>query len=416
MNKIKLRWLFVAGCVSLWVLAPSCREKPSAPTAGPSAPRVLYTCSMHPQIRQDHPGDCPICSMKLVPVSSTGAVPGGIDLDALLKPSNEFIMSALPVTTASYRNLPVWVNAYGTIEYDNRAAQVVSSRISGRIEKLYMRYLYQPVEAGQKIMDIHSPEISTAQQNLLFVLKNDPSNTILIKAAKERLLLLGMSSTELQEVIQLGSPLYAVGIYSSFSGHLHDAAMSNTPSSNDMKNNNDNVTQELSLQEGMYVQKGQTLFMIMNHHKALAALQIYASDQSLVQSGNEVWLHPESDTSQVIRGSIDFIEPFFRANSRSLTARVYFHNAMGLPIGSHVLARIKAAMKPQLWLPRSAVLALGIHEVVLLRQKNGFIVHPVSTGYRSADEVQVISGLGLQDTVVRNAQYLIDSESFIKIP
>jgi Cu(I)/Ag(I) efflux system membrane fusion protein len=337
-----------------------------------------------------------------------------IPLEALLKPTNDFVVASLPVTTPQLKNIDIPVTAYGTIEYDTRAATTISARISGRIEKMYVRFLYQPVGKGQKIMDIYSPEILTAEQNLLFLLQNDAGNTSFIEAAKEKLLLLGLSAGQLEQVQKSGKPLYLISIYSNFSGHVHEAGMEHDGESSVNMSPASVVSQELSLKEGMYIQKGQTLFMLMDHHLVWAALQIFTSDQSLVKIGNSVRIIPEADESAIITGKIDFIEPFYRTKSKTLTARVYFHNHSMLPVGSHVTANISTAPYKALWLPKSAVLSLGMNVVVFKKSSGGFIAHKIITGIRSDSLVQVTSGIGEKDTVAVNAQYFIDSESFIK--
>jgi Cu(I)/Ag(I) efflux system membrane fusion protein len=333
----------------------------------------------------------------------------------LLKPTDEFVVAALPVTTPQLKNMNKSVIAFGTIEYDTRAATTISARISGRIEKLYVRYRFQPIEKGQKIMDIYSPEILTAEQNLLFLLQNDAGNTSFIQAAKEKLLLLGVSAGQLQEVIKSGKPLYSVSIYSNSSGHVHEAVMEHDGEPSANMNSAPTVSQELSLKEGMYIQKGQTLLMLMDHHKVWAALQIFTSDQSLVKMGDSVRIVPETDESAIIAGKIDFIEPFYRANSKTLTARVYFHNHSMLPVGSHVTANIFTTPHYALWLPASAVLSMGMNEVAFIKSPGGFIAHKIKTGIRSDNLIQVTSGISEKDTVALNAQYFIDSESFIRI-
>jgi Cu(I)/Ag(I) efflux system membrane fusion protein len=373
----------------------------------------IYTCPMHPQVHEHDPGNCPICGMKLVKKNTTATTINNIELESLLKPANEFVVASLPVTTPQQKSVMVPIKVYGTIEYDTRAAGSVSARVSGRIEKLYLRYRYQEVSAGQKIMEIYSPELVTAQQNLLFLLKSDPDNTSFISAAKQKLLLLGMSESELNEVMKKREPLYKVSVYSNYSGHVHDAGMSNDIAANEM--NNSTVTQQLSLKEGMYMQKGQTLFMIMNHHQAWAALQIFPTEETIVKKGDAVHIIPETDTSAAIDGKIDFVEPFFRGNSKTLTARVYFHNMAMLPIGSHITADIYSGNTQGLWLPSSSVLSLGENEVVFLKDDGGFIAHKITTGIRSNENVQILSGVSTTDTVTVNAQYLIDSESFIKV-
>jgi len=411
-----MKKLFLIYVTILIVAIPfmqSCNSKQAKEDKTMASSEDLYTCSMHPQVLEHHPGNCPICGMKLIKKNAATATTNNIELESLLKPANEFVIASLPVTAPEEKSITVPIKVYGTIEYDTKAAGSVSARVSGRIEKLYLRYRFQEVAEGQKIMDIYSPELVTAQQNLLFILKRDADNISFINAAKQKLLLLGMSENELNEVIKSGQPLYKVSVYSNYSGHVHDAGMNNDIAANSMSNAAP-VTQELSLKEGMYIQKGQTLFMIMNHHQVWAALQIFSPDQTLVKKGDAVKIIPETDTAAVIDGSVDFIEPFFRANSKTLTARVYFHNMKMLPIGSHVKADIYSGNIRGLWLPASAVLSLGMNKVAFLKKDGGFIAHAITTGVRSNNNVQILSGLDVYDTVAVNAQYLMDSESFIK--
>lgn len=406
-------WLYVVIVAITALLIQACSNKQIKEEKTTASTADLYTCSMHPQVLEHHPGNCPICGMSLIKKNATSVSTNNIDLEDLLKPTNEFVVTSLPVTTPLQKSETVPINVYGTIEYDTRAAGSISARVSGRIEKLCLRYRYQEVSDGEKVMDIYSPELVTAQQNLLFLLKSDADNISFINAAKQRLLLLGMSKGELNKIIQTDKPLYSVSIYSNYSGHVHDAGMTNDVAANEMSNG-ETVTQELSLKEGMYVQKGQTLFMIMNHHQAWAALQIFPAQQSLIKNGDAVRIIPETDTTAAIDGKIDFIEPFFRNNSKTLTARVYFHNMDMLPIGSHVMADIYSANTPGLWLPTSAVLSLGSNKIAFIKVDGGFIAHKITTGVQVNENIQILSGLSEKDTVAINAQYLVDSESFIK--
>lgn len=408
----KTFWIYSLLIIITASLVQACSSKQIKKDKTAALSEDLYTCSMHPQILEHHPGNCPICGMTLIKKNAAPATLNNIELESLLKPANEFVVSSLTVTTPEEKNMNTPVKVYGTVEYDAKAAGSISAKVSGRIEKLYLRYRYQQVEEGQKIMDIYSPELLTAQQNLLFLLKSDADNISFIDAAKQKLLLLGMSETELNKVVQTGKPLYTVSVYSNYSGHVHDAGMRNDVAANEM--NNSLATQELSLKEGMYVQKGQTLFMIMNHHQVWAALQIFPQEQMLAKKGDAVHIVPETDTAAVIDGKIDFIEPFFRGNSKTLTARVYFHNMAMLPIGSHVTAEIYSNTVHGLWLPVSAVLSLGVNEVVFKKEDGGFAAHKITTGIRLDNYVQILTELNITDTVAANAQYLIDSESFIK--
>jgi len=217
------------------LMVSSCNNKQSE--AGKSGSSEVYTCSMHPQVLEHHPGNCPICGMELVKKNQVAATTNNIELETLLQPANQSVVASLPITTPEEKSVSVPVKLYGTIEYDTRAAGSISARVSGRIDKLYLRYRYQEVSKGQKVLDIYSPEMVTAEQNLLFLLKNDPSNSSFISVAKQRLLLMGLTERELAEIVQTGKPLYDVGVYSSYSGHVHDAGMSSNAPANDMENN-----------------------------------------------------------------------------------------------------------------------------------------------------------------------------------
>lgn len=377
----------------------------------------IYTCPMHPEIIRDKPGKCPICGMDLVKKETGGKKLADVTLEALLKPTNEFVISSIPVTTIQKKEEQIEIDALGTIGYDTRQTGSISSRISGRIEKLYVRYRYQKINRGQHILDIYSPEMLTAQQNLLFLIKNDANNTSFIQAAKEKLLLLGMSNQQLQQVIQSGKPSLTVAVYSNYSGHIHEsvsgATMNTAPG--EMKDIA-LLTEELSLKEGMYLQKGQSIFTVFNPDRAWAVINIYAENQELVKKGNTVRVVPETSPTKNFRATIDFIEPFYRKDSKTLTARVYFNNSgLKIPIGSQVRATVFGNTRNAYWLPKEAVVSLGLDKIVFQKTDGGFKAHKINTGITHNNHIQVLSGMKETDSVAVNAQYLMDSESFIKI-
>lgn len=343
-----------------------------------------------------------------------------LSLETSLKPANEYVISTIPVTAIKKDRITVEIDAMGRVEYDTRMIGSISARISGRIEKLYVRYKYQHIEKGQKIMDVYSPELLTAQQNLLFVTKNDVANSSLIGAARQKLLLLGMNPGQIQNVLQTGKPLLAVSVYSGYTGHLHNTsavptAMAQQTSQGSMESTEPS-TELLNLKEGMYIQMGQTLFSIYDPSKAWVLLNIYTDRQSLIKKGQLVNIYPETSASKSFQGHVNFIEPFYRNNSRTTSVRVYFDNSiLRLPVGSQVRGRISANMDMANWLPKESVISLGIDKIVLLKAANGFSPKKVITGITSGKNIQIIRGLSESDYVALNGQYLIDSESFIKV-
>ncbi|HMT75684.1 MAG TPA: efflux RND transporter periplasmic adaptor subunit [Chitinophagaceae bacterium] len=379
--------------------------------------KVEYTCPMHPEVIKDKPGTCPICGMDLVKKETGSKKVDDIELESLLKPTNEFVVSSIPVTTIEKRDVQIEIEALGNIAYDTRQVGSISTRVSGRIEKLYVRYRYQKISKGQKILDIYSPELLTAQQNLLFLLRNDAANITFIEAAKEKLLLLGMSNEQLKQVIHSGKPSLTIAVFSNYSGHIHEA--SNGGSMNTASDNMRDIsliTEELSLKEGMYVQKGQSVFTVFNPDRAWAILNIYGENQSLVKKGNTVRVVPETVPDKDFRATIDFVEPFYRKESKTVTSRVYFNNStLKIPIGSQVKATIFGDTKEAYWLPKESVLSLGMDKVVFQKTEGGFKAKKISTGIVHEKHIQVISGLTTKDSVSANAQFLMDSESFIKV-
>ena len=386
--------------------------------AGDADMANVYTCSMHPQIIRDKPGKCPICSMDLVKKYTDNKKLQGIDLSTLLKPTNGFVISAIPVTTMEKSIENIEVEALGAVAYDTRQVGTISARVAGRIEKLYVRFRYQKIVVGQKIMDIYSPELLTAQQNLLFILKNDAANTSFINTAREKLLLLGMSDTQLQQVIKTQQPSFTISVYSKYAGHIHEATgVMNSASNNPGAMKDVNVTtEELSLKEGMYIQKGQSIFSVYNPSKVWALLNIYADNQGLIKKGNAVQLMAETAPDNSFPGRVDFIEPFFRKENKTLSVRVYFDNSkLQLPVGSQVKAKISGSPQNAEWLPKESIVSLGLDKVVFVKASGGFMPHIVATGFTNNGKTQILNGLAVTDSVALNAGYLIDSESFIKI-
>jgi membrane fusion protein, copper/silver efflux system len=398
-------------------LATSCKNKNTHAIQNMDMAKEIYTCTMHPEVIRDKPGKCPKCGMNLVKKEVEKKTSQEVQLASLLKPTNEFVVSTVPLISLNRQNEQIEIEALGNIGYDTREVGSISARVSGRIEKLFVRYRYQKITKGQHILDIYSPELLTAQQNLLFLLKNDANNLTFIQAAKEKLLLLGMSNEQLLQVIKTGKPSLTIAVFSNYSGHIHETGTNSSmnPGGSAMKDIS-LITEELPLKEGMYLQKGQSIFTVYNPARAWAILNIYGENQALVKMRNPVKIMPETSPDKVVNAKIDFIEPFYRKENKTLTVRVYFNNSsLKIPIGSQVKATIYGNAKDADWLPQKAVLSLGMDKIVFVKFNDGFRAKKVNTGITYKGNVQISGGLTNQDSVAINAQYLMDSESFIKI-
>jgi Cu(I)/Ag(I) efflux system membrane fusion protein len=403
-------------CSSLFLGLLSCKQQKKANVVEKPIEKELYTCSMHPEIIREAPGDCPICGMHLIKKVTDSKTVVDVDLNTLLQPTNNFVVSTIPVTVIKMESEPYTINSLGSVAYDTREEATIASKVSGRIEKLYVRYRYQQVEKGQKIMEIYSPEILTAEQNLIFLLQNDPANVSLIDAAKQRLMLLGMEDQQIAQIIKSKTPLLTIAVFSKYSGHVHEAGNIKMNTATAGMKDIAAITEELPLKEGMYVKKGETVFTIYNPNKAWVLLNIFGGDQAFVKTGNEVAITPETAANSAFTGVINFIEPFFRKDAKTVTARVYFDNStLHIPIGSQVKAVISGNTSKAFWLPNESIISLGLENIVFIKQNGGFMAHRIKTGIVSNKKIEIKEGLTIQDSIAANAQYLMDSESFIKL-
>lgn len=415
-RKMKVIKIILSCALMGVLLLAACTQdkKEQAKTQGKT--EVKYTCPMHPQVLEDHPGTCPICGMTLVKKSGQTSEGAGISLNTVLEPVNSSVVSTVKAVTPKQEEVPIIISAQGYLDFDTRTFNNIASRFSGRIEKLYIRYAFQEIHRGQRIFDVYSPELVTGQQDLIYLIKNSPAESGLINAARQKLLLLGMTGTQVEQVIKTGKALNSLPVYSPYDGHVHDmphSQMSEAQSSSSTPNFSGNVP--LAIKEGMYVEKGQMLFNVVDPHMLWAIIKIDGSSVAAIKLHQTVKLSIPDEPDKTISGQIDFIEPALQNGDKTTSVRVYVHNMNHeLKVGSLVKAEIETGDDSGLWVPRTAVVDMGKTRIVWLKTGAAYHAYQVQTGARNGDEIQVTKGLNEADSIAVNAQYLSDSESFIK--
>ncbi|MDB5016345.1 MAG: rane fusion protein Cu(I)/Ag(I) efflux system [Mucilaginibacter sp.] len=341
----------------------------------------------------------------------------GVSLQTVLQPVNSSVIAVVGAVSPQEKEVITEIPAAGYLDFDTRTYNNISARFPGRIEKLYIKSAFQDIHRGERIFDIYSADMVTAQQDLLFVLKNSPQETGLIDAAKQKLLLLGMTSAQVSQVIRSGKPFYSLPVYSPYEGHVHDAAHSQMSGGADVKpqpNFADNIP--LYVKEGMYVDKGQTLFYVVDPHHLWAILKVEQSFIAGLKLNEPVTLSLTDMPARSIKGKVNFIEPFLQDGDKSTSIRVYVDNMKhDLKVNSLVKATIQSGTVNGLWIPQTALLYLGRTQIVWLKKGGIYKAHQVNTGTTNGNEVQITKGLTVADSIAGNAQYLADSESFIKI-
>lgn len=374
---------------------------------------IIYTCPMHPEIIKNKPGNCPICGMALVKKGEGTIVKNEDTLSFILQPANEQVLATIPVIKMEQKTIEPEFNYQGFTTFIPQNSNVVSARITGRIENVFVKYNFQKIVKGQKLFTIYSPELLTEQNNLLFLMKQDASNITLIEASKNKLRLLGFSEVELNEIVNSNKPLMAVSVFSNYDGFVSEnktsPSIDNSPMGMTSKNN------LLSIKEGSYLQKGQIVFSIIDNSKLWLLLSIPESDLRLVNIGNKVRFKPEASAGIDYRGEISYIEPLLNDAKKTVNARVIIDNSSAkIPIATQVNATVFCKSYSGNWIPSTSIIDLGKEKVVLVKDKMGFRVQIVSTYLRYESFTQIISGINSRDEIAVNAQYLMDSESFIK--
>ncbi|POY35366.1 hypothetical protein C3K47_14980 [Solitalea longa] len=389
---------------------------------------ATYTCPIHPQVVQDHPGTCPICGMDLEKKVTATDVneKEKQELNELAKEVNGTVVGNFKTVYPRGRNANDTVRLNGYFGLDDRAKNSVSSRVSGRIEKLYIKYENQLVSKGQKLFDIYSPELLAAQRDLLFVIKNNDME--LVSGLKNKLFNLGMTQAEVSQIIKTGKPLQLISIYSPYNGVSHALASASTGQkasttgdgmgmSNAATAAKGSTSASSTIREGMYVSKGQTLFELMSHGQAWVLLSAYEKDLPLIRTGDEVLITVPSEKGHLITGKVDFIQPYYDNDKQTATIRVYIPSHHELKIGNFIQGMIvHRNISEGFFVPKTAVYDLGKTKIVWVADKadKTFTARTVTTGSSSGDWIQIKSGLNDDEKVAVNAAYLVDSDSFIE--
>lgn len=396
-----------------------------------------YTCPMHPTVISDRAGSCPVCGMDLVRKAPPGEeVEITEDLSKLIKSPNEVVVASIKTIKGEYKSVPLSIDAVGVVAYDTRNIYSIPARVGGRIEKIFLKYKFQPVTKGQKIAEIYSPELIAAQRELLYLVENDSKNEQLIQGAKSKLLLLGLTASQIDDFIKRKLPGNTVAIYSPYNGYLiTDDPVPSTPSSmqassksnaggmdgmtpsssgNSQTSNKQNISATAGsfLREGNYISAGQTLFKVVNTSALRVELDLLGAQTGVINSGDTVELDLGNGKKEV--GTVDFIQPFFNEGQNFLKVRVYTQKTKDLHVGHLVNAKITLKSKEALWIPREAIVDLGNDKIVFVKDGEIFKPKRISPGTISNNFIEIKSGLASSDEIAANANYLVDSESFIK--
>jgi len=374
----------------------------------------VYTCPMHPEIIRDKPGNCPICGMVLVKKITESQAEEDNSIDNLVKPTDNFIVGKYHTTTAKDTTLRSEINSPGIVAYDPNSSVNIAAKMNGRIERMYVNYKYQKVSKGQKLFDIYSPELLTEQQNFIYLISNDSENRSIINASKQKLLLYGMTQNQINSLATSKKVNPQISIYSPASGII-DGTETMTNTANSAMQSQNYSTEVLNVKEGSYIKKGAVIFKLVNTDKVWGIFNVSQGHNSHIKANQSIRITTEMDKDEFIDGKVNFIETQLNPADKTNRIRVYLNNSkLKLPIGLRLQGTVKTNSVKGIWIQKKTMVSIGTQKIVFLKKENGFKASAIKTGLEMDDFVQIIDGISVKDTIAKNAQYLIDSESFIK--
>ena len=354
----------------------------------------IWTCSMHPQIKLDHPGKCPICAMELIPLVQSGSAS---DSDTIaIHFTKEAAALANVSTTIVTRQAPVKeVRLYGKVQVDERLQQSQVAHIGGRIEKLLVNFTGESVKKGQLLALIYSPDMITAQQELLEAAKSKETQPEIYEAASEKLRQWKLSEAQIAQIEQSGKTKTEFEVYANTSGIVIGKRVST----------------------GDYVSQGTVLFDVANLSNVWVQFDAYESDLPFLKEGNIIRFTFQAIPGKDYSAKIRFIDPVIDPVNRVAKVRVELNNAGGnLKPEMFANGSVKAnldAYKDKLVIPRSAVLWTGKRSIVYVKGpvtgELSFSMREIELGPMLGNSYVVLDGLKEGEEIVTEGTFSVDA-------
>jgi len=398
-NKRQLAYsgaMLVVGLLLGWLIfgGNGGTEQTTKKTEDHSGHQEIWTCSMHPQIQMDKPGQCPICGMDLIPLNNS------MDSESALP--DEVPMSASAMKLAEIQTMVVTkqdpekeIRLLGKVKPDERLKLSQTVHIPGRIEKLYVNFTGEKVAKGQKIASIYSPQLVIAQKEFFEVLKDEETNPAFVNAARAKLKQWKLSDKQIAELESTKEIRTEFDVLSNHNGYV----------------------MQLNVAEGDYVKEGQQMFMVVDLSTVWVLFEAYESDLPWIKVGDRINIEVQSVPGRTFKGNITFIDPFIDPKTRVAYVRVELPNTNALlkpdMFADGILTSKLNMSKAELLVPKSAVLWTGKRAVVYVklpeREHNSFIYREIILGEDAGDFYVVKTGLEAGEEIAVNGVFKIDA-------
>jgi Cu(I)/Ag(I) efflux system membrane fusion protein len=382
---------------------------------------LYYTCGMHPSVRMDEPGSCPICNMDLVPVYREPESPGtgaGADIEIVISPDAARLARIATVAVARMR-LERTIPAAGEVAYDETRQALIAARVGGRIERLHADFTGKEIRKGELLAVIYSPELLSAQKEYLLA-----KNSSLAGAAREKLLLWGVTEAQIRELENRGSAKPQISIFAPIGGTIVDKR----------------------IVEGSYVKEGDPLFHIADLSRVWILADVYENDIPLIRMRQEAAVTSDAIPGDTVSGKVTFINPAIDRKTRTGRIRIEVDNPerrflpgmyVSVSLHSEITDRGAAGgegdsgrippgdqadhermdragdhMEGVLAVPRSAVVNTGTRSIAFVELEPGrYVLRRVTLGPLVGNHYVVRDGLNEGELVVARGSFLLDSQT-----
>ncbi len=354
----------------------------------------IWTCAMHPQIRMDKPGKCPICAMDLILLNQSGGA--GIDPSAIHFTKEAAQLANVLTSVVSTQSTIKEVRLYGKVQADERMIQSQVSYISGRIEKLLVNFTGETVRKGQTLAVIYSPELVTAQQELLETVKSKQAQPEIYEAAKEKLRQWKLTENQIAAIENSEKVQSNMEVTSSASGIVTARRVNN----------------------GDYVSQGTVLYEVSDLSRVWVQFDAYESDLQFLKKGSKVNFTIQALSGENYSGIIAFIDPSIDPVTRIAKVRVEINNSVGKlkpeMFANGIVRSNLDEYRNKLVIPRSAVLWTGKRSIVYVKQPGDdpiFKIREIGLGPMLGTSYVVIDGLTEGEEIVTEGAFSVDAAS-----
>lgn len=397
--------LLLGGLAIGWFLKPSTMTSEvhdhSQMETSEAAGEEIWTCSMHPQIRQNEPGICPICEMDLIPLDNSMSN----DDPTILRMSTEAAKLAQVETytiggsnESNSVKIGNDIKVDGTVEMDERTIKSQTAHLSGRIETMAVTFEGQYVNKGQQIATVYSTELLAASQELITAAQYNDRVEGLKDAAIQKLKNWKITDIQIQQVLSSGQPIETIPIYADHNGYV--------------------LSKKLS--QGDYVKQGQALFTLGSTRRLWLIFNVFESDMSNVKKGSQVTFTTSSVPNKEFKAKVTYIDPLMNSATRTASVRAEINNAGNLLKPGMLLTGLISGKKQSnakknetISIPNSAILWTGDRSVVYVSLPDNDVptyqYREVEIGDRSGSSSTVLSGLEQGEEIVMHGAFAIDA-------